>query len=337
MALKGAVHLEHEMSIKTPYLAIGSILLVAIVVACDSRKENAFRSPTAPPPVTPGAVLDRLELMVPPSIEPGETVQLTANAVKSDRSVENVTAQAQWTSSDPLVVETSSTGVAKGVARGEALIMVRYQSRSASTHTIVTPAGTHKLYGTVTDSGIGLAGVTVAIIDGVGAGLSTVTAGNGTYALYGVGDRIRLQAKAANYLNRIEELDVTDHQTLNVEMQLEGRRMDLTTITFSVSATAVTAGGNLTVNWIVPPQVEPRRPDEGILLININTGRIRWTDGTSGTNSGTRTLSAPTEPGEYEFQYRDFDDSVAPYFRILGRSRPVTVTATASASYLGDR
>lgn len=98
-----------------------------------------------------------------------------------------------------------------------------------------------------------------------------------------------------------------------------------TSVTISVSANAVTAGGDLTVNWTVPPQAEPRRPEEGILLMNINTGKISWTSDTSGTNSGTRTLHAPTEPGEYEFQYRDFDDFVAPYFRILGRSRPVSV------------
>ncbi len=99
-----------------------------------------------------------------------------------------------------------------------------------------------------------------------------------------------------------------------------------TTITISVSRTAVAAGSDLTVSWIVPPRLDPRQPEEAIVLVNINTGRIMWASETSGTNSGTRTLTAPTEPGSYEFQYRDFDDVVPPYFRVLGRSRAVVVT-----------
>jgi hypothetical protein len=99
-----------------------------------------------------------------------------------------------------------------------------------------------------------------------------------------------------------------------------------TTITISVTATAVTASTDLTVSWTVPPH-ESRRLEEAIVLVNIGTGKIIWAHDTSGTDSGTQTLTAPTEPGQYEFQYRDFDDFVPPYFRILGRSRAVTVTA----------
>jgi len=182
-------------------------------------------------------------LIVPGSIAPGESVQLTANAVKSDNSVEDVSGQAAWQSSDPRVVEISSSGVAKAIARGEAMIMVRFQSRSASTRTFVLPAGTFRLSGKVTDSGFAVVGATVAIIGGVGEGLTTITDGNGTYALYGVRDRVRLHAKVDGYLNRLEEIDVTDHRAFDFEMSPDHQRTDLRgSYTLTINRTACLSG-----------------------------------------------------------------------------------------------
>ncbi|MEO5896723.1 MAG: carboxypeptidase-like regulatory domain-containing protein, partial [Vicinamibacterales bacterium] len=175
----------------------------------------------------PVATLIRVELAAPGSIAPGESVQLTATAVKSDNSVENVTALAQWTSSDRAVLEISSTGVAKTIARGEAVVTARYLFRSATTRTFVLPAGTYRLNGTVTDSGVGIAGVTVTVIGNVGEELTTITDGQGMYVLYGVRDRVRLQAKAPGYHNRIEEIDVADHRTFNFGIVPERQRTDL--------------------------------------------------------------------------------------------------------------
>jgi hypothetical protein len=110
------------------------------------------------PPVPVLAALIRVELTAPGSIALGESVQLTATAVGSDGSVENVTTLAQWTSSDSEVLEISATGVGKAIARGEAVVTVRYSSRSATARTFVLPAGTYPLDGAVTDSSIGIAG-----------------------------------------------------------------------------------------------------------------------------------------------------------------------------------
>ncbi|MBA2303840.1 MAG: hypothetical protein H0W08_14575 [Acidobacteria bacterium] len=64
----------------------------------------------------------------------------------------------------PRVISINSTGVATGVARGEAVVMVRYQSQGAGTRTFVLPPDTYRLSGTVLDSKFGLAGVSVTII-----------------------------------------------------------------------------------------------------------------------------------------------------------------------------
>ena len=217
------------MAIKTSsYAAVCATILVAMGVAsCDSRERSPVAPSTAPQPAIPpppGAF--RLDLTAP-SIAPGDSVQLTAKAVKSDDSVEDVSSRALWSSSNPRVLEISSEGVARGVARGEAMITVRYQSRNASTRAFVLPPGTYRLGGAVTDSGFPVVGAVVAVIGGTGEGLTAITDGDGQYALYGVRDRVRLHARVEGYANRIEEVEVTDHRTLSFEMLPDQRRADL--------------------------------------------------------------------------------------------------------------
>lgn len=215
------------MNIKSAYLTAGAAILAALGIAsCGSDRNNQVRPPTGPAPA-PVASVVRIELIVPASIPPGESVQLTANAVKSDNSVENVTSQARWNSSDTRVVAINASGLAQANARGEAIISASYTSRGASTRTLVLPAGTYRLSGLVTDTGIGLAGVTVTVIEGVEQGLNTITDGTGRYALYGVRDRVVLQAKRDGYSNRIEQVDVGDHRTLDFGMLPDHGRPNL--------------------------------------------------------------------------------------------------------------
>lgn len=138
---------------------IGVTLAAFALAACDS-KQAANPSPNQPSPMAPVVGLARLELIVPPAIAPGESVQLTANAVQSDNSVRDVSGEASWMSTNSRVVEVGATGVAKAVAAGEALITASYQARGAFTRTFVLPAGTYRLAGTVTEAGDRLAGAT---------------------------------------------------------------------------------------------------------------------------------------------------------------------------------
>jgi hypothetical protein len=213
------------MRIHPRYAAITASVLIAIAAAsCDSHKPTT-PSPIAPTPATPASPSNvRLELNAPASIAPGVSLQLGVNVVKSDNSVQNVTAQSQWFSSNPRVIEINAAGMAKGNATGEAVITVRYQSLSASTEALVLPDGTYRVKGTVTDAGVGLGGVMITVIGGVGDGLVATSDGNGAYGLYGVRGRIRLQAKRDGYLNRIEEVDAVQNRLLDFEMTLDGQR-----------------------------------------------------------------------------------------------------------------
>jgi hypothetical protein len=215
-----------------------------VVASCD-------KSPTRPSvqstgtTTTPAVVtVVRIEITAPASIEPGASAQLTANAIKSDGSVENVTSLTQWTSTNVHVLQVNSAGIATAGERGEANLNARYQNRSATARMMVLPNGTFRLNGQVTDSGFPLEGVTVAVIGGTGEGLTTLTDTTGAYAFYGVAGPIRLHAKKDGYLNRIEEIQVTENRALAFEMAVDGQRRDLSG-TYALNITAAGCGSRL--------------------------------------------------------------------------------------------
>ena len=204
--------------------------LVVALVSCDKSPTSPRlpQPPSAPGPA-PGPTLVRVEIIAPPSIEPGASTQLRANAVKSDGSVEDVTSQSQWTSSDTRVLEIR---VADGIvvtarARGEATITARYQSRSAGVGMMVLPNGTFRLTGVITDSGVPIEGVALEVIGGTGQGLTTVSRANGSYAFYGVGGDVRVRAAKQGDVNRFIEAQVTAHRAMDFEMALSGERRNL--------------------------------------------------------------------------------------------------------------
>lgn len=99
---------ERATAVRIGYLTILAITLTAMLLAsCGSKEQSTPQSPSSPTPVAPAPGLVRLELLAPDTIAPGESVQLTVNAIRSDSAVENVTAQAQWTSSNGGVLEIS--------------------------------------------------------------------------------------------------------------------------------------------------------------------------------------------------------------------------------------
>ena len=102
----------------------------------------------------------------------------------------------------------------------------------------------------------------------------------------------------------------------------------------TASSSLVTSGGALTVTWVAPPGRGCIGGGDWIGLYKVgdpdNTGAANghsdlWYTHLCGATSGTSTLSAPTDPGQYEFRYMVGGTSVA-------RSNPVTVTAVVSTS-----
>ena len=87
--------------------------------------------------------------------------------------------------------------------------------------------------------------------------------------------------------------------------------------TLVASTNVIDAGGQMSVSWIAPAG----RAGDWVAVFRVGRSyEDDWYGLTNGTTSGTRTLTAPTQPGQYEFRYL-VDDG----FLDVARSSPVTV------------
>jgi hypothetical protein len=91
----------------------------------------------------------------------------------------------------------------------------------------------------------------------------------------------------------------------------------LEAFTLTPSTDLVNAGGEMSVSWTATGA----RAGDWIALYKVGRNyEDDWYGLTNGEAAGTRTLVAPTLPGEYEFRYLAGDT-----FLEVGRSTPVTV------------
>jgi hypothetical protein len=305
------------MAIRSRSLAaVAGIGLVLAFVSCD-KSPTSPRPPQQPGPPPPAVVL-RLELVAPPEIAPDETVQLTANAIKSDGSVENVSSQAQWTQPIATVLQLSSSGLATGKNRGETVVTARFSGRSANARIFVLPKGTFRLAGTIKESGFGIEKVTVAVISGVGEGLTTVSGAGGSFVLYGVAGPVRIHLKKDGYLNTLEQIDVTAHGTREFSMVPERPRKDYSgTYVLTISAaSSCGSGGN---NQL--PDAAKRRTytanvaqDAGRLTVTLTDADFIVTNGYGNRFVGlvdpTDTVTFPIGDAYYYYYYSGHFDIV---------------------------
>ena len=115
-----------------------------------------------------------------------------------------------------------------------------------------------------------------------------------------------------------------------------GYTFEVLSISLTASPSVVTSGDRLSVSWVGPSGRGCNGGGDWIAIYKVGdpdiTGATNghsdlWFVHLCGATSGTSTLSAPVQPGEYEFRFMVGDTSVA-------RSSPVTVTASTSPSPL---
>jgi IPT/TIG domain-containing protein len=101
---------------------------------------------------------------------------------------------------------------------------------------------------------------------------------------------------------------------------------------FSVTASpsVVTPGGAMTVKWVAPigrsclgggDYVALYRLEDGDLTTSSNGHSDLWYDHLCGATSGTKALTAPTQPGQYDFRYMVGGRDTA-----VARTNPITVS-----------
>jgi hypothetical protein len=231
------------MNINRRLLPPLGVVLFVLVASCDDNPTRPTPTPNLTPG-TPAVTVLSIRIEAPTSVAPGSSAPVVVNATKSDGTTADVTSLVKWSTSSTRPLEVAD-GMVRGKEPGEVQIWAFYLNRSASTSILVLPEGTFKLAGTVTDGGVGLDGVTVAVIGGTGEGLSAVTDLSGSYRLYGVAGSVRLHAKKLGYENQTEALEVTTHRTANIAMSFGGERPRLAG-TYEMTVTAASRCSSLT-------------------------------------------------------------------------------------------
>ena len=209
-------------------------LFAAVVAALSSCGRNNTSAPTGPSNLVS---VKAVRVVAPSTIAPGSTAQLSALATYTDGSTKDVTAAVQWHSSDTSILTISATGLASAVSVGDVNITATSSTGVSATQSIVVvPAGTFRLAGDVTGLGLGIDGALVQVTAGIGAGLSSSTAG-GTYRLYGVAGLIQVTISQTSYVTITQAVTVTGNTSFNFDLTPVAPPPDLAgTYTLAITA-----------------------------------------------------------------------------------------------------
>src|SRR5439155_13588046 len=99
-------------------------------------------------------------------------------------------------------------------------------------------------------------------------------------------------------------------------------------ITLTASPTTVTVGGPLTVSWTAPAG-RPTTDWVGLFKADGSNTRVWW-QYTGGTPSGSYTLAAPQDTGQYEFRYSLENGNTVAATSGIVTVTALTITLTAS-------
>lgn len=207
--------------IRTRKLRIALAMAAVLGIAACNGPEG---SPTAPSDLAP--TVTSLTITGSTSIRGlGGTTQLAAIAGYSDGTAREVTAEAQWSSSDndPLsaVVRVISPGLILGERYGQGDVRARYASErgtaSASTPVRVVPDGAFLVTVAVSDHGFATDAARVQVTSPAGT-FSATTDLWGVVSLPAVGEAM-VQVDKAGFRTITKSLTVTGDQNIEVVLQ----------------------------------------------------------------------------------------------------------------------
>ena len=275
------------------------------------------------------------ELVAPSRIAPGESQQLRLNARWSDGTTTDVTAQTQWQTNNSRTLTVTASGLATGVANGEASVSGRYAGMSRARSLLVLPTGTFRLRGQVKEVDVGLDGVSISI-ESAGVRQTNSTVFGGGYVFYGVAGRTAIEARKDGYHPKVEQVDVMEDRTFDVQLAPARARSDFSgrwTLTIAASACRATRFGPL------PEEAKTRRyaaavtqdgPHLRMMLADaefvIVGGRGNTITGTTDPNDLMRlTIAGPSD--YYYYYYR-----IADLVERLNDGRQLVISGTVTAS-----
>jgi Bacterial Ig-like domain (group 2) len=234
--------------------------LVRVVAIGETQITATYRnvsSSTATVSVKVVPLITGISVTGPAEVAPGSITQFSANNVYSDGTTSDITSNVAWSSQSGNMRHLGA-GRFEALAVGDGRVGINYQGRSASRTVVVVPTGTFKLSGTIRDAGGAVENVVVQVVSGTGAGQSTKSIFNGTYALFGVAGDVQLRASAPGYVTQDFAVTVNSHAT---------RDINLTTVVNTVEISGqwtliVSTSSACSDNW----SPEARRREVGALV-----------------------------------------------------------------------
>jgi len=283
----------------------------------------------------PTPVVVSVSITGPSSIAPGATAAFSAVAHMSDGSTQDYTTKATWRTNNIQILAISSTGQATAGIVGETFVTAVAQSRSATMNVVVIPAGTFRLTGTVTESGLPVASATVAVTSGIGTGLSTTTSFEGQYRIYGVSGEIELTVSKTGYTPTVQPATVTTASVIDVSIVQSGGVRDLTG-TYALRIAADTGcGTGPTLPF--PDDLKERRYTATVTQTGV-TLRVQLSGAAFEVKNGVGdSFSARIEPGQITFVLGD--GYYTPYPDILeslGDGRDLLISGSGTFTSSGS-
>jgi hypothetical protein len=221
------------------------------------------------------------------------------------------------------------------VANGEAFVSGRYAGMSRSRPLLVLPTGTFRLRGQVKEVDVGLDGVSISV-ESAGVRQTASTVFGGAYAFYGVAGRTAIEARKAGYHPKLEQVDVVEDRTFDVQLAPARARSDFSgrwTLTIAASSCQATRFGPL------PEEAKTRRYSAAVsqdgphLRLTLGdaefiivAGRGNTITGTTDPNDSMRlTIAGPSDYYYYYYRTSDLVERLAD-----GRQLVISGTVTAS-------
>ena len=202
----------------TPYALGTGAVAVAIAISLAGCGDDT--------PVGPSNEVLRVEINGPASIAPGQTASFSVIEYLSN-GTSRALSTATWSSSNPSLVQITSSGVATAQPRtGETTISVK-TTRTAGKDVLVLPAGTFRLVGTVTDAEQTSVTIPDAQVEVMGGGPTVTTNAVGGFRLYGVPADAGIRVTRDGYRPVEEHVQLTSHATRNFRMAVDSTARNL--------------------------------------------------------------------------------------------------------------
>jgi len=210
------------------------VVLVVLVVSLAT-----CGSPTAPG--SGAAEWTSLRISGPRTVAPGTSAAFLALATNRNGTVSDVTSSATWVSTNAGALSVSANGLVTSQIAGETYLSAAFESLQATTEVIAVPSGTFRLLGRVVEAGLidfPVEFARLVVTGGPSAGLVDHADADGRYRLYGVAGEAEVSIEKAGYRQLVQQIAVTDHQSIDFVMEFTGQREDLTgpyTLTITAS------------------------------------------------------------------------------------------------------